>query len=332
LVEPVATTEADVASSEGVTWGVRAVGAIDSPFTGEDITVAVLDTGIDASHNAFREVELVQQDFTGEGERDIHGHGTHCAGTIFGQDCEALRIGVARGVRRALIGKVLGRDGGGSTDQVLNAIDWAIDKGANIISMSLAIDFPGMSERYQQDGFPPLIATSKALEAYRANVRLFDRLAAWIDAKSRLRLRGSILIAASGNESRRDLKPEYDVTVGPPAAADGIVAVGALRRMSEEHLAPAWFSNTGVAVCAPGFDVISAKSGGGLVSMSGTSMATPHVAGVAALWAQKALQETQQIRPEFLLAQLLGHVSQSKIDPQATILEIGNGIVQAPVA
>jgi subtilisin family serine protease len=81
------------------------VGADTSPFSGDGIVVAVLDTGIDASHPAFEGVDIVQKDFTGEGVGDQHGHGTHCAGTIFGRTSEGTRIGVAPGVKKALIGK-----------------------------------------------------------------------------------------------------------------------------------------------------------------------------------------------------------------------------------
>jgi subtilisin family serine protease len=91
-------------------------GVAESPFTGHGVTVAVLDTGIDAEHEAFQGVELIQQDFTGEGNGDGHGHGTHCGGIIFGQKVNGFRFSVAPGVRRALIGKVLASDGSGSTE------------------------------------------------------------------------------------------------------------------------------------------------------------------------------------------------------------------------
>lgn len=125
-----------------VTWGVRAVGALESPFTGEGITVAVLDTGIDASHEAFQHATIVQKDFTGEGDGDANGHGTHCAGTVFGGPVNGLRIGVAPGVQRALIGKVLTARGGGSTAQILDGLLWAVREGANVVSMSLGSTSP----------------------------------------------------------------------------------------------------------------------------------------------------------------------------------------------
>ncbi len=126
--------------------------------------MAELDTGIDATHPAFAGVELVQQDFTGEGDGDGNGHGTHCAGTVFGRDVDGQRIGVARGVSKALIGKVLGADGGGDSDMIFRAIQWAVGSGANVISMSLGFDFPGLVADRVKAGWPPDLATSRALE------------------------------------------------------------------------------------------------------------------------------------------------------------------------
>nr|WP_229419583.1 S8 family serine peptidase [Pseudoduganella dura] len=114
MIEPLDARPAGVETG----WGITAVGADRSRFSGAGVTVAVLDTGIDAAHPAFSGVQLVQQDFSGDGDGDAFGHGTHCAGTILGRDVGGTRIGVARGVTRALIGKVLGNDGSGSTDMV----------------------------------------------------------------------------------------------------------------------------------------------------------------------------------------------------------------------
>src|SRR5690606_41473924 len=89
-----------------VTWGVKAMGAYTSPFDGSGIVVAVLDTGIDPTHPAFAGVNLTRRNFTTAGDDDTHGHGTHCAGTIFGRAVNGTRIGVAPGVTEAVIGKV----------------------------------------------------------------------------------------------------------------------------------------------------------------------------------------------------------------------------------
>ena len=148
LIKPFDAAAPDGSNVPGIEWGVRAVAAHSSPFDGKGVIVAVLDTGIDKTHPAFAGVTLVEKDFTGGGNGDVNGHGTHCAGTIFGRDVDGRRIGIARGVTNALIGKVLGA-GGGSSDQIVQAIQWAVNEGANVISMSLGIDFPGAVKQWR---------------------------------------------------------------------------------------------------------------------------------------------------------------------------------------
>jgi subtilase family protein len=183
-------------TASGPTWGVQAVGADTSPFSGESIVMSVLDTGIDISHPAFTGVDIVRKNFTTESDDDEHGHGTHCAGTIFGRDVAGIRIGVAPGISKVLIGKVLGSGGGSGSDQIVQAIQWAVNEGANVISMSLGIDFPGYVKELETDGFPTELATSMALEGYRANVLLFERLASFIAAQNAF-IQAALLIAAA---------------------------------------------------------------------------------------------------------------------------------------
>ena len=307
-------------------WGIKTVGADTSAFSGDGVVVAVLDTGIDSTHPAFSGIKLIHKNFTSESKEDVHGHGTHCAGTIFGRQVEGKRIGIAPGIKTAVICKILG-EGGGASDVVLEAIEWSLQNGANIISMSLGIDFPGYVAELIEQGIPPELATSMALQGYRANVRLFERLASMIEARSMF-MQPCLLIGAAGNESRRDENPEFEIAVSPPSAADGIVSVAAVS-LDQQELTVAPFSNIGARVCAPGVNVLSAKLGGGLVTMSGTSMATPHVAGVAALWAEK-LKSSDQLTGQMFIDRLIGSATMTGLKTGFHPADVGAGIVRAP--
>ena len=279
-----------LAQSAKSSWGIDVTGASATDLTGEGVVVAILDTGIDAGHLAFAGINFARQNFSGSDSTDTsdrQGHGTHCAGTVFGRDVDGTRIGIARGASNAIIGKVLDDQGRGSTASVLKALHWAGSQGANVVSMSLGFDFPGMQEQLTQSGRPPKLATSMALKAYRENLRMFDTLLAYLMLENPASA-GMVVVAASGNESMRNIDPNFVIDTGLPAAASAnILSVGAIRRQGDLFgIAP--FSNVNPVLCAPGVDIVSAKAGGGLVSMSGTSMACPHVAGLAALWWQKA--------------------------------------------
>ena len=327
-VKLIAPVEAAAATPAGAStaWGITAVGADSSPFTGAGVVVCVLDTGIESTHPAFAGVEIVEKDFTTEGNGDRHGHGTHCAGTIFGRATGDMRIGVAPGVSRALIGKVLGA-GGGSSDQIVSAIQWAVENGAHVVSMSLGIDFPGLVERLVAQGFPTALATSRALEAYRANVLLFERLASLVRAQGAFG-QATLIVAAAGNESRRDENPNFRIAVSPPAVADGVVSVAALQE-GEGGYTVASFSNTGASIAGPGVSIISAGLGGGLASMSGTSMATPHVAGVAALWAEKLISG-QALSALQLTTRVVASGTTEPIGAGFDPFDVGSGMARAP--
>lgn len=326
LIAPVAFQSAGKAVAAGVAWGVKAVGADTSSFAGEGITVAVLDTGIDASHPAFSGVAVTEEDFTGEGNGDRDGHGTHCAGTIFGRTIQGIRIGVAPKVKRALIGKVLGTKGAGS-EQIAKGIQWAVSNGANVISMSIGIDFPGYVAQLEGEGFPTELATTRALEGYRANVQLFERLAALIRAQETF-YQAVVIVAAAGNESKRDVDPKFAIAVSPPAVADGIVSVAAVGE-GDQGLTIAPFSNTGAVVSGPGVGIVSAALGGGVTTKSGTSMATPHVAGVAALWAEK-INQTGRLSFLELRSRLIASAGSEALQEGFDPSDVGAGVVQAP--
>ncbi len=314
-----------------VAWGIKAVKADESSFTGKGVVVAVLDTGIDATHDAFSTVKITQEDFTGEGNGDKNGHGSHCAGTILGADVKGQRIGIARGVNNLIVGKVLGEKGGGSSEMIINAMQWAIRNGANIISMSLGIDFPGYVKILVEDGMPQELAASKALEGYRANLLLFQSFITFVSTQSNNQFSQPVtVIAAAGNESRLDENEDFEIGVSPPAIAEGIVSVAALGQ-KDNGLAVAPFSNAGAVLSGPGVDIVSVKanSKSGLVSFSGTSMATPHVAGVTALWMEK-LMSTKASVSRKLISSLQASCDTSALTDQKPYL-YGWGLVQAPL-
>ncbi len=193
--------------------------------------------------------------------------------------------------------------------------------------MSLGIDFPGLVkwlvDEHNLDERP---ATSMALEAYRASVNLFTQLARMVEAQGMFG-QGTIIVAASGNESDR---PNYEIAVAPPAAGTGIISVGAIEN-GDEGLSIASFSINQVDVSAPGTGVLSAVPGGGLGLKSGTSMATPHVAGVAALWAQRQLETTGRVNNQILMSQLIASGSFAPLLASVEAEDAGAGMVHAPV-
>jgi subtilisin family serine protease len=241
------------------TWGLEVTGVLNSAFTGKGIKVAVLDTGFDFNHPDFSGRSITCQSFVpNEASQDMHGHGTHCIGTACGdKDLNNLRYGVAKD---SLIyaGKVLSNQGSGAQSWILSGITWAVNQGCKVISMSLG---------------------SRVAPGQEYDLA-YERAAQFAMGK------GCVVVAAAGNESRRS-RNEFN-PVGSPANCPSILAVGAL----DSDLNVADFSNrslnaTGkVDIAAPGVLIYSTwPIPMRYRTISGTSMATPHVAGILAmLW------------------------------------------------
>lgn len=309
-------------------WGIKAVRADKSAYDGSGVCVAILDTGIDSDHPAFAGMTLVEKDFSEHGNGDRNGHGTHCAGTIFGRNDGGRRIGIARGVERALIAKVLGDDGAGQSEMIFEALAWAMQQHADIISLSLGFDFPGMISRLVADGWPLDMATSTALEAYGGNLRMFDAIMAVFKAQAAFGV-APLVIAAAGNESRRDLKPDFRIATSLPAAAADVLSVAAVGRHDGKYEV-ADFSNIQALLAAPGVDITSAWPGGGLRTISGTSMACPHVTGVAALWWQFLRQAGINPTARNVASRLISNARKNVFIPNTDEADVGQGLVTAP--
>jgi len=290
-----ATVAGTLVDTDADTWGLQATRVDTSPWTGEGIRLAVLDTGIDLQHPDVAGRRVFNETFIpGETIQDGNGHGTHTSGTAAGPSTPptgSRRYGVA-GRATLYVGKVLSDAGSGSDSQVLAGIDWAIAQRCQVISMSLGSNDPTVSPAYEAAG-------QSALNA------------------------GCLIIAAAGNNATRELG-NFGF-VGRPANSPSVMAVGAV----DASTAIARFSaRTGSAaggqvdITGPGVAVYSAwPMPTKYNSIDGTSMATPHVAGIAAQVCQ-ATGATGMT----LWGQLVRGARQLDLPS----VDVGAGLVQAP--
>lgn len=244
------------ALGETVPWGITRIGASlvhTNGNKGTGINVAIIDTGINYNHPDLCDNYKGGYDFVNDDvdPLDDNGHGTHCAGIIAAEDNDIGVIGVAPEANLYSL-KIINNTGSGNISDLIAAIEWATEtckdtdtsNDIQIISMSLA----------SNSGVTALeTACSQAYDS------------------------GILLVAAAGNDGNRRGTGD---SVDYPGAYSSVIAVAATDSMDNR----ASFSSTGPAVelAAPGVNILSTYQDG-WASLSGTSMACPHVAGTAAL-------------------------------------------------
>lgn len=266
LIRPVSAEPA--AAATGPTWGIKRL-KVDQVwargFTGKGVLVGHLDTGVDGKHpalktaiQAFAEFDAIGNEVQGAKPRDSDEHGTHTAGTICGRPVNGSKFGVAPGAKLA---SAMVIEGGDVIARILGGMDWIVGKGAKILSMSLGL-------RGFRNDFLPLMQA--------------------------IRNRGILPVIAVGNEGPGTSRSpgNYDIvlSVGASDNTDRVASFSSSQRIvrTNDPRVP--------DIAAPGVDVLSAVPGNRFAMMDGSSMATPHIAGLAALlWEAKPGASAKQI-------------------------------------
>ncbi len=239
-------------------WGVDRIDAEEvHPYNkGNGIKVAIIDSGIDTDHpdlNVLGGRRFYSQGSEDDNYDDAHGHGTHVAGTVAALDNGSGVIGVAPEVDLYAV-RVLSSSGGGYWSDVIKGIEWSISNDMDVINMSLGGSSASTALR---------TACDAANEA------------------------GIVVVAAAGNSGN---SYAWGDRVLYPAKYDSVIAVASVN--SSDSRASSSSTGPAVELAAPGVSIYSSCRGGGYCTMSGTSMASPHVAGLSALILASGVSDT----------------------------------------
>ncbi|MGM0846168.1 MAG: S8 family peptidase [Bacillota bacterium] len=225
---------------------------------GKGIKIAVLDTGCDLNHEDLQGRIVGTRNFTNddggneENVTDYNGHGTHVAGTIAANENGSGVVGVAPEASLLIVKVLAGEQGSGRYDWIVDGIQYSIDQGVDIISMSLGgpADYPPLHELIKQ-------AVAKNIS----------------------------VVCAAGNEGDENADTDE---FSYPACYNEVISVGAID--FERNSSYFTNSNNEVDLVAPGEKILSTIPGGKFAAFSGTSMSAPHVSGALAL--VKLLEES----------------------------------------